>query len=56
MIFPLTGLLLGAILGVLRARKRGGTTADILQWAVVHALVLGLLGLFVLVIIERNLV
>jgi hypothetical protein len=54
MIFPLSGLLLGLVLGAFRARRRGGTTADLIQWALVHALVLGLLGLFVLIFVERS--
>lgn len=54
MIYPLVGLLFGAITGGLRARARGGKAADILQWAVVHALIFGLIGLFVLIGIERS--
>lgn len=54
MIYPLTGLLAGALLGAFRARRRGGKTLDLLQWAAVHAMILGLIGLFALVIIERN--
>lgn len=55
MIFPLGGLLLGAILGALRARARGDKLADILQWAAVHAMIFGLAGLFALIVIERAL-
>lgn len=54
MIFPLAGLLIGALIGVIRARKRGGTTLDLLQWGAVSAIAFGLLGLFALVIIERG--
>lgn len=54
MIYPLAGLLLGALLGAIRARKRGGKPLDLLQWAAVHAMILGLVGLFALVIIERS--
>lgn len=54
MIYPLVGLVLGALLGAARAMRRGGKAADIAQWAVVHALILGLLGLFVLIFIERS--
>ncbi|MDO7558398.1 MAG: hypothetical protein MUR46_11370 [Loktanella sp.] len=53
MIFPLAGLLIGAILGALRAKMRGGTTFDLLQWGAVFAMGFGLIGLFILVFIER---
>ena len=48
MIFPLAGLLIGAILGALRAKMRGGTTFDLLQWGAVFAMGFGLIGLFIL--------
>lgn len=54
MIFPLAGLLLGAVSGALAARSKGGKTADLLQWGAVWALIGGLIGLFVLVFIERS--
>jgi len=53
MIFPLGGLILGAIIGVLRAKAKGGTRLDLLQWGAVFALIFGLIGLFVLIMIER---
>lgn len=56
MIYPMGGALLGAILGVVAARKRGGTRADMAQWGAVLAIVFALLGLFVLVFVERSLV
>ena len=54
MIFPLLGLLFGAILGAFRANRRGGNRLDMLQWAAVHAVGLGIIGLFVLIIVERS--
>lgn len=54
MIFPLAGLLFGAAFGALRARARGGNTRDLLQWAAVFAIIFGLVGLFVLIFIERG--
>jgi hypothetical protein len=54
MIYPLAGLVFGAVTGALRARARGGKPADLLQWAVVHAIIFGLIGLFILVGIERS--
>ena len=49
------GLLLGAIGGGLRAKARGGKLADILQYAVVHAILFGILGLFITLYLDRML-
>ena len=54
MIYPLAGLGLGAIAGALAARARGGKRADLMHWAAVWALVGGLIGLFILIAIERS--
>ncbi|TNC73365.1 hypothetical protein [Rubellimicrobium roseum] len=54
MIYPLGGLLLGALLGWLRARQLGGKRLDLLQWAVVGAIIGGLIGTFVLIFIQRS--
>ncbi|WP_341366307.1 hypothetical protein [Yoonia sp. BS5-3] len=54
MIYPLTGLFLGALLGAFQAKRRGGTVKDLLQWAVVFAIIFGLVGLFALIFIERS--
>lgn len=54
MIYPLTGLLLGAVLGALNARRHGGKRLDLLQWAAVGAIIGGIVGLFALVVIERS--
>lgn len=53
MILPLAGLVLGAIFGVFQARRRGGKTADLVQYGTVYALIFGLIGLFALVILSR---
>jgi cation transporter-like permease len=53
MIYPLAGLLIGAIAGALRARARGGKAADMVQWAIVHALILGLAGLMAAILLTR---
>lgn len=55
MIYPLAGLLLGGVLGALGARRRGGVALDLLQWMTVGAILGGLLGLFILIAIERSL-
>ncbi|CAA9404924.1 MAG: hypothetical protein AVDCRST_MAG15-1250 [uncultured Rubellimicrobium sp.] len=54
MIYPLSGLLIGALLGTLGARRRGGKRLDLLQWAAVGAIMGGIVGLFLLVFIERS--
>lgn len=48
----IAGLLVGAILGVLRARARKGNRLDILHYAAVHAIVFGVLGMFVTLLID----
>ena len=53
MIFPLSGLVLGAVVGALVARNRGGKRADIVQYALVYAILLALAGLFLLIFIDR---
>lgn len=54
MIYPLAGFLIGAITGALSAFRRGGKPADIAQWGVAFGLLFGLIGLFILVFIERS--
>ena len=54
MIFPLTGILLGAILGAFQAKRKGGKVFDMLQWGAVCGIILGLIGLFVLIYIDRS--
>jgi uncharacterized protein YqgC (DUF456 family) len=41
-------------LGTLGARRRGGKSLDLAQWGAVGAIIGGLVGLFVLVFIERS--
>ncbi|MEJ6402251.1 hypothetical protein [Yoonia sp. 2307UL14-13] len=54
MIYPLAGLVFGAVLGAVRAKMRGGKAFDLLQWGAVFAIIFGLIGLFVLIFIERS--
>ena len=54
MILALAGLALGAALGAVRARARGGNAADIVQYAVVHGLLLAVIGLFVAIALVRT--
>lgn len=45
--------LIGGAYGAFLARRRGGTRADIAQFAVVLAIIGALAGLFVTIMIER---
>lgn len=54
MIYPLSGLVIGAVTGALRARLRGGTLADMAQWGAGFAILFGLIGMFILIFIERS--
>lgn len=54
MIYPLSGILIGAIFGAFRAKKRGGKMQDLIQWGLVFAIIFGLIGLFALIFIERS--
>ena len=56
MIYPLGGLVLGALLGAFRARQRGGTIPDMLQWGAAFALIFGMIGLFILIILQRSMI
>ncbi|MCV6598565.1 MAG: hypothetical protein OIF40_15975 [Mangrovicoccus sp.] len=47
--------LIGALWGGLLARKRGGKPLDIAQYALVFAMALALLGLFITIFLERSL-
>ncbi|WP_439156277.1 hypothetical protein [Yoonia sp.] len=54
MIYPLSGLIIGAILGAFRARLRGGKLTDMLQWGAAFAILFAVIGLFILIFIERS--
>lgn len=54
MILALAGLVLGAGLGAVRARARGGNGADIVQYAAVHGLLFAVIGLFVAITLVRT--
>ncbi|MFZ3582660.1 hypothetical protein ACOI1H_10875 [Loktanella sp. DJP18] len=53
MILPLGGVVLGALIGAVRARMRGGKLLDMLQWGAAFGMILGIVGLFILVFIQR---
>ncbi|MBU2993634.1 hypothetical protein Q4555_12650 [Octadecabacter sp. 1_MG-2023] len=54
MIYPLGGLFFGALLGAYRAKSKGGKVADIAQWAAVFAMIFGVIGMFIAIIITRS--
>lgn len=51
--FPLIGLLLGAVFGWRRARRRGGDRLDKLQYAAGHAIAFAIAGLFIGILAAR---
>jgi hypothetical protein len=51
--FVIGGLVLGAIVGALTARRRGGKPADMAQYAAGFGIAFGLLGLFATLILDR---
>lgn len=53
MIYPLGGLLIGAVMGALLAARQGGKGLDLLQWAAVLGMICGLIGLFIAIFITR---
>lgn len=54
MIYPLSGLIFGALFGAFRAKARGGNIKDLAQWGIAFSILFGLIGLFVLIFIERS--
>ena len=48
-----TAIVLGAVIGYVRAARRGGNMFDKLQYAAVHAILLAILGLFLTILIQR---
>jgi hypothetical protein len=49
----IAGILGGAFLGAMIARRRGGRGLDMAQYGAGYAIALGLLGLFATIFIER---
>jgi hypothetical protein len=48
-----SAIVLGALIGYLRAARRGGSRFDRLQYAAVHAIFFAIIGLFVTIFILR---
>ena len=49
-------LIAGAAYGAFSARKRGGNTADMLQYGAVYAIIFGMLGLLITTLAHRLLI
>jgi len=49
----IAAFIIGAAIGWMRAVKAGGSRADKLQYAVAHALALGVLGMFLTIVLSR---
>lgn len=47
------GLLIGAVVGAVTARKRGGATLDMIQYAAGFAIAFALVGLLATVFLDR---
>ena len=52
----LAGAILGAILGVWNAKRRGGRKLDMLQYGVATSIAFTLAGLIITILIHRSLV
>jgi len=51
---PVIGLVFGALLGVLVAKRKGGNRLDMAQYAGSFAIIFGLVGLFVAIFLARQ--
>ncbi len=49
----LGGFVLGALIGTLTARKRGGNRADLVQYAAGYGIALAVAGLFISIALAR---
>jgi hypothetical protein len=50
----LAGMVLGAVLGVMQARRRGGSRLDMLHHAAAFAIAFAILGMFLTILIGRT--
>lgn len=51
--FVILGIVLGAIVGALLAKRRKGKGLDMLQYAAAYALAFAILGLFITIAVHR---
>ena len=50
---PLIGMLIGALLGAVVAKRKGGNRLDMAQYAGGFAIIFGLIGLFIAIYLAR---
>ena len=50
---PLLGILIGAAFGAWRAKRRGGNRLDMAQWGAAYAILFGLAGLILAILLGR---
>jgi hypothetical protein len=53
-ILVVAAAILGAAIGIYRAKKRGGKPLDMLQYAAAHAIPLMILAMFATIILDRS--
>ena len=49
----LAGIIAGAVIGAWRAKQRRGTRLDMAQWGAVYAILFGLAGLILTIVLGR---
>jgi hypothetical protein len=49
----LVGIVIGALFGAWRAKRRGGNRLDVAQWGAVYAILFGLAGLILAIALAR---
>jgi hypothetical protein len=49
----IAGLIVGAVLGATKAKRKGGNRLDMLQYAAVFAIIGAIAGMFVTIAIDR---
>jgi hypothetical protein len=50
----LLAMVIGAVFGALRAKSRGGKRLDFLQWGAAFAILFGIIGLFLVIFLQRS--
>jgi hypothetical protein len=50
---PLVGIIVGALFGAWRAKQHGGNRLDMAQWGAVYAILFGLAGLILAILLGR---
>ena len=50
----LAGMVLGIVIGTFTAKNRGGKRLDVLQYGAVYGIAFTLIGVFVTILLERN--